>query len=241
MFDDSDDVEQTRKDLCWLMECLVQRDMSYLSRRPTTPRLYKSGVRYEMPKQFAGVCLEVAILKKALGRAARNVDVARILDLVQAVLGGEHFVDIGVLLEKGSHDCDSLACWRAAELRQYGGIEARPYMTHRTRLDGGITYHALVLWPPIPGVPYETSEDPSLLLGMGGEAKAAERQAEIQKNAERCEILRDAKLGRSQDGEIAALEEALGLKASPRGGQKDEIAQLLSSILGENQPTRLTG
>lgn len=212
LFDPGDNIEMTRKNLCWMLEALTQRNQSYLSARPSTPNLYKSNVRYEVPQQFAGEVEEVSVLKKALGSAARRPEVVRVLDLMQEILGGERFRDIGRIIEKGAVDCDNLACWRAAELRQKG-IKARPFMTHRKRPDGGTTYHALVLWPPIPTVPYVTAEDPSLLLGMGGADRTAERQEEIRKNIERCDILKRWKLtspGGVSEGDV--LEDVLGLR-----------------------------
>lgn len=197
LFGDGDDVERARKALCWFMEALVQRNIDYLKVNPGTPRLYRSGVKYQVPMQFDGDCEEVKILREALGSAAKTSRVAGVLDLVQAVLGGERFRDIGRIIENGGGDCDNLATWRVAELRQQG-IQARPFMTHRQRLDGGTTYHALVLWPPINELGRVgnmapdhlwTSEDPSLLLGMGGAERAADRDEEVRKNKERCELL----------------------------------------------------
>jgi hypothetical protein len=40
-------------------------------------------------------------------------------------------------------------------------------------------YHAIVQWPD------GSSEDPSLILGMGGASRADDRREEIRKNAER--------------------------------------------------------
>lgn len=203
MFGPGDDEKETRKDLSWLLEGLTWRNAGYLKARPDTPRLYKSGVVYRRPKQFTGDCDETKILKAALGKSARNSDVRKALDLVQAVLGGEHFCDIGVILEMGAIDCDGLACFRAAELRQ-AGIKASPYLTHRKRWDGGTTYHALVIWPPFGPVTYTTTEDPSLLLGMGGKDREKDRLKEIRKNQERCDILRGMKNGASAlfDGDL---------------------------------------
>jgi hypothetical protein len=214
MFAPADDVTETRKDLCWWLEALTQRNQDYLKQRPNTPRLYKSGVKYEAPKQFDSECEEVATLRKALGTAARRSDVARVLDKVQGVLGGEHFCDIGVILELGGIDCDGLACWRAAELRQ-AGIQAQPYLTHRTRLDGGTTYHALVLWPPFGRNPYPTSEDSSLILGMSQPARAADREEELRKNRERCEDIRalGGDVRRPAEEELA---EILGVRRAPQ-------------------------
>lgn len=226
MFDAGDERTQTEKDLCWWLEALVQRNMSYLKARPSTPRLYKSGVVYSAPKQFSGDVEEVRILKSALGKAARQADVRRALDLIQQVLSGEHFCDIGVILRRGNIDCDGLASYRVAELRQRG-IQARPFMTSRTRLDGGTTYHALVRWPPIPTVPYETTEDPSLLLGMGGSARAADRAKEIEKNQERCSILK--KYGIQATGSASPLfsdgEDILGLRR-PSGAPDAVVAEI---------------
>lgn len=198
MFSDDDDIERTRKDLCWFMEALVQRNVDYLKARPSTPKMYKSGIRYQVPMQFDGECREAKVLRQALGSVARsNAQVAEVLGLVQSVFGGERFRDVGRILENGGGDCDNIASWRVAELRQ-AGIEARPYMTHRMRSDGGTTYHALVRWPPINELGRVgnkapdhlwTTEDPSLLLGMGGAERNADRNEEIRKNQERCDLL----------------------------------------------------
>lgn len=144
-----------------------------------------------VPQQFGGDCEEVKIIRDALGRSAKSGNVARALETVQAALGGERFRDIGRILENGGGDCDNMSAWRTAELRQLGNVAARPFMTHRLRLDGGSTYHALVLWPPFGSCNYETSEDPSLMLGMGGAGRATDRLEEIRKNEERCDILRE--------------------------------------------------
>lgn len=209
-FSPEDDVDATRKDLMWLLEALTQRNQNYLAHHPNAPRLYKSGVKYEVPAQFNGECEEVRVLRSALGKVANRRDVAATLSLIQDVFGGERFRDYGRVLENGGGDCDNLACIRVAELRQ-AGIKAKPFMTHRKRLGGGTTYHALVRWPPIPGVPYETTEDPSLLLGMGGEAKKKEREEEIRKNIERRDHLLAARNGRV-DMSVDLLEDVLGLK-----------------------------
>lgn len=218
MFDDDDDVERTRKTLIWCMEALVQRNQEYLKQRPKTPRLYKSGVCYAVPQQFAGECDEVQVLKRALGRTAKRGDVAAVLRLIQEVFGGERFRDIGRILENGGGDCDNLSCWRVAELRQ-AGVAARPYMTHRPRFGGGTTYHALVLWPPHDSIPYETSEDPSLLLGMGGESRVRERLEEIRKDVERSDILRAraaAPVAVADASLDAVLSDVLGIRRAPR-------------------------
>jgi hypothetical protein len=183
MFEPDGDPEGSRTDLGWVLQALTARDQQYLKDHPKTPLLYQSGVVYEKPAQFSGDCAEVATLKAALGSSSKDPKVADALDMVQAVLGGERFRDIGRIIEKGAVDCDNLACWRAAELRQ-SGIAASPYITWKQRSDGGVTYHVLVRWPD------NTLEDPSLLLGMGGPARKADRQKEIDKNAERVQMVK---------------------------------------------------
>lgn len=183
MFEPDGDPSGARTDLGWVLESLTQRDQQYLKDHPNTPLLYQSGVVYEKPMQFSGDCPEVATLKAALGSSATIPKVVDALEMVQAVLGGERFRDVGRIIEKGAVDCDNLACWRAAELRQ-NDIAASPYITWKQRSDGGVTYHVLVRWPD------NTLEDPSLLLGMGGPGRQADRQKEIDKNAERVQMVK---------------------------------------------------
>lgn len=183
LFSPGDERKEAEKDLSWFLEALTQRNQDYLRQNPGTPKLYKSGVVYERPLQFQGEPTESRVLREALGIKAKEPKVAEALSAIQMVFGGERFCDIGVILRRGSIDCDGLACWRVAELRQ-AGIHAVPYMSSRKRPDGGTTYHALVLWPD------GTSEDPSLLLGMGGPDRAADRAQQISWNQERCDRLR---------------------------------------------------
>jgi hypothetical protein len=77
-----------------------------------------------------------------------------------------------------THNCDNVASWRAAELRELG-VNAKPYITWRQRPDGGYTYHVVTRYPD------GTIEDPSLLLGMGGIARDADRKEEERKLGER--------------------------------------------------------
>lgn len=215
----------------WFLEALVQRNQDYLARNPNTPKLYKSGVKWSAPKQMEGDCQEVKILVQALGAKARDPQVHKVLDKVQDVLGGEHFCDIGVILELGEIDCDGIAAFRVAELRQ-AGIQARPFMTSRSRPDGGTTYHALVIWPPLGPCNYETSEDPSLLLGMYQPERKRDRDAELQKNQERLEILRrygkaalrpQANVPSSNYDGLQldnALDELMGMPKRGKGGRK---------------------
>ena len=119
--------------------------------------------------------------------------------------GVEVFRDYVRMMENGGGDCDNMASLRAAEL-SVAGINGVPYMTNRPQPNGkGTIYHALVKH-----IYDGSSEDPSLILGMGGEAKKAERREECRKNVERYDNLwraaqfRVAQLPRSQQ-EAAAI------------------------------------
>jgi hypothetical protein len=216
LFGDGDkDVHETRQDLMWIQEALVKRNQNYLKQRPNSPPLYRSGVKYMLPNQFDGEPEEVSVLRAALGNKLKDPKVASVLDTCLQVFGGERFRDIGRIIENGGGDCDNLAAWRVAELRQ-AGIEAMSYMTNRRRMDGGTTYHALVLWPPFANVPYVTSEDPSLLLGMSQPDRKADRDEEIRKNVERCDLIRRYGVkpvaGAPSSSFEADVEDVLGLR-----------------------------
>ena len=89
-----------------------------------------------------------------------------------------------------------------------------------------------MLWPPIPTVPYVTSEDPSLLLGMGGADRTAERQEEIRKNIERCDILKRWKLtspAATSEGDV--LEDVLGLRRGRSTANVDVAVAELDRLL----------
>lgn len=60
------------------------------------------------------------------------------------------------VLLNGWGDCEDLACWRAAELRVYDAIPARPHVIWT----GPRLLHVVVLYPD------GTLEDPSKVLGM---------------------------------------------------------------------------
>ena len=106
-----------------------------------------------------------------------------------------------------THNCDNVAAWRTAELREVLGIEAKPYITWRTRPDGGTTYHVIVRWPD------GTSEDPSLLLGMSQPERAADRAEEQRKLGERMgDFL--AGLKRTRDANAAIQTVFGGLQAA---------------------------
>ena len=178
LFDTDTGKDSSRKGLLWLLESLTRWNQLYLKDNPGTPLLYQSGIRYAVPEQFQKAKNSpLRVISEAL-KNTRDRKVLEALDEINAMCGGEHFRDIPALIENREGDCDNVACYRVAELR-HRGIAAQPYITWRRRPTGGMTYHALVRWPD------GSSEDPSLLLGMGGEEKAKERAEEIRKNAER--------------------------------------------------------
>lgn len=79
--------------------------------------------------------------------------------------GQEEWLDIGEIRRRGGGDCEELAAWRVAELREKG-IDARPAWRHRrVRAPSGrlcSLYH-IIVWIPGVGI-----DDPSARLGMGG-------------------------------------------------------------------------
>jgi hypothetical protein len=172
---------QSEDCLLWLMEMIAWHNLKFLEAHPETPRLYESHVRYALPDQIAECRIDhrrLGDIAKMLRKYGASDDTAT--SVINFLSGVEVFRDIPRILEKGRVDCDNLACYRLAELWR-ASIKARAYMTSRPNGDGGTTYHALVLLPD------GSSEDPSLILGMGGEDRASERKEEIRKNVERHE------------------------------------------------------
>lgn len=81
--------------------------------------------------------------------------------------GTEDWQDIYTTLEKRWGDCEDLACFRVAELRETFKRQASPFVTYRRGPDGAFHYHALVICRSPDGV--WRLEDPSRKLGMGFE------------------------------------------------------------------------
>lgn len=127
--------ERSELQVLVLLEALTLLDQLYLNEHPETPLLYdqyrQGKIKYKLPAQ---------------------------LDVDKTAFQGETFRDIPRIMENGGGDCDNIASWRVAELRQLG-IAARPYITNRRDGDRTI-YHVIVLWPD------GSSEDPCLLIGM---------------------------------------------------------------------------
>lgn len=196
-FESEQDRDDSEEILMRFLGLVSRINLRYRKRNPTTPRLYDSKVVYAIPDQLARPAPDKAKLVK-LGNMLRDMDVdddslAMILRIVNGI---EIFLDIPSLYRRGKGDCNELAPVRIAELWE-AGIAASPYLTKRQNDRGGWTYHALVLWPD------GSAEDPSLILGMGGAARAADRQEEIRKNIERVQ------------NHIAAAKELLETHPSP--------------------------
>lgn len=162
MFRDERDQARSQYVLLWLMEALCRVNQSLIrsaekdakaGKGEKIPLLYRAGVHYEREPP-----------------------------------GQEHWPDMVTLLSlfdgPGQYpgpwgDCEDLACWRVAELREAeshkdetgkrvgGGVKARPFAKWRRGSEGQFNYHALVLRPD------GKIEDPSLTLGMRKEAEFA--------------------------------------------------------------------
>lgn len=165
--------------LMWILGTISRLNRLYLERHPDTPSLYSSGVVYTPPDQAAAPVVDKDKLKKLFSLLkSMNLEPETGLMIYRLVKGAEVFLDIPALYRRGRGDCNELAPVRVAELWR-AGIAATPYLTKDRNDRGGWSYHALVKWPD------GSSEDPSLILGMGGPEREADRQEEIRKNKER--------------------------------------------------------
>lgn len=178
LFSDENDRANSQKRVLWLLQALTNCNRLYLQQHPDTPLIYKSGIVYKAPQQFEPDTKEIAELRAFLKQNGASGKTTAALDAISKMVGGEIFREIPRIIENGGGDCDNVASWRVAELCERG-IDAQPYITWRRRLDGGWTYHVIVRWPD------GSSEDPSLLLGMGGEGRASDRREEERKLGER--------------------------------------------------------
>lgn len=179
-FESEKDRASSQKRVLILLNALTWCNQLYLREHPETPLIYSSNIEYKVPAQFEREYLPEVEKVRAwlLKKGAPDEIAAAFKDMADQLGAGEHFREIPRIIENGGGDCDNLAAWRAAELRERG-IMARPFITWRQRADGGTTYHVCVLWPD------GTHEDPSLLCGMGGAAREADRAEEERKLAER--------------------------------------------------------
>ena len=147
------DQARSQYSLLWCMEALVRinqshirqfRKLAQMGKVPAPyPPIYRSGVHYE-PE--AGT--------------EEWLDIPNII----SVSGGTFKGPWG--------DCEDLACWRTAELREdlHNPMKAKPFAKWRRKPDGSYAYHALTL------LPNGSLEDPSLVLGMANEPEFAKLQ-----------------------------------------------------------------
>lgn len=91
-------------------------------------------------------------------------------------LGEEFWLDALQVLQKRFADCEDMSAYRAAELRVYHGIAARPTFIFGIDPRGVQLYHCRVRYPASAGPQHasaklignEFEEDPSVVLGMRG-------------------------------------------------------------------------
>lgn len=119
-----------------VLEALVLVDQMYL-RLHRCPELYKSGVRY----------MEEPLHQVTLGHVGKAQRI-------------EEFAAIPAVIERGFGDCDDLAPWRCAELREHGEPAKIRIQWKRNPENGMKLFHIVVRRAN------GTIEDPSLLLGM---------------------------------------------------------------------------
>lgn len=129
------------------LDLLLVADVEYLRAHPETPRIYKSGVRYQREplvteiKQMYPQCISPC----------------------QAPIHPETWQAIPYCLKSREADCEDLASWAAAERIVRDGIAANTAFSWR-EVQGPLgpmsVYHIFVR------LPNGTVEDPSLKLGM---------------------------------------------------------------------------
>lgn len=218
-FDDPEVCESSEKFLMALLghNCVVNH--RYLREHPEVPLLYESGVVYAPPDQ-SGKASRVS--SSALERVAKllkkeGAETHKVEAVLHLLNGTEEFLDVPALYARGCGDCNELVPVRVAELWR-AGIMACPLLV-KHEVPGGIVYHAMVKWPD------GSDEDPSLILGMGGRDRAADRAEEIRKNRERWENFLDE-----------------GKRAIAEGASPERIAQQidLMGLIPRRKPPQRT-
>jgi hypothetical protein len=180
-FDTPQEQSDSEDILVRMMGLISRVNLQFLKKNSDTKSLYESGVVYTPPDQADGrPPLKRRDLRKLLAMLRdMGADPETALMIVRMMRGIEVFLDIPTLYRRGKGDCNELVPVRVAELWR-AGIAASPYLAKAgTNSNGGKSYHAQVLWPD------GSIEDPSLILGMGNEARAEDRKEEIRKNGER--------------------------------------------------------
>lgn len=179
--------------LLWKLMILTLRNFWFLLDNSDYPHLYDTDMVYLLPEQLERkpTRRQLKAMRNFLRSTMKMTDdeIEHHIDLAKGV---EIFRDIPRMQAHGGGDCDNWAAARAAEIcvaahRLGGNARARPYLVWREEGDRMI-YHAKVLHSD------GSDEDPSIIKGMGGEDRAADRLEECRKNYERYDNLwQDAK------------------------------------------------
>lgn len=119
-----------------ILEALVMADQLYI-RTHRVPPIYESGVRYQ----------EEPVNQANLPGSGGTYRI-------------EEFAAIPAIMERGWGDCDDLAPWRCAELREHGEPAKIRIQWKKNPETGQKLYHIVVRRAD------GRIEDPSLLLGM---------------------------------------------------------------------------
>lgn len=135
------DHPRSRKKLLWMLEALTRGDQEFLQDNPSFPSLFDP---------------------------MRGIPGLETVEYIPEVTT-EEWLDIETALDEGGGDCEDLAAWRCAELRngvllpdgrRLPPVKAMPHIKWRTMGDKSNRFHALV------ELPDGTIEDPSERLGM---------------------------------------------------------------------------
>lgn len=199
-FESGRDRRHSEDILTRILGVVSRMNLQYLERRPGTRLLYDSGVTYSAPDQVRAPRPRPEQLRELFALLKRmDLDPETALMVYRIVRGAEVFLDIPSLYRRGHGDCNEIVpvriaeCWRA-------GLRPSPYITKQRNSRGGWTYHVVLLHED------GSSEDPSIILGMGGPARADERAEEIRKNVERHETYCQAADALADGGEAPRLE-----------------------------------
>ena len=183
-FDTPEERWRSEQILLYHMMILTLRNFWFLLDNPDYPKLYDSGMCYLLPEQLERrpKASQIRALKKFL-KTKMGMSDAEAQHHVDLAMGVEIFRDIPRMEENGGGDCDNWAAARAAEIcvaayRIGAKSKARPYLVWREEGDRMI-YHAKVLHGD------GSDEDPSIIMGMGGPERHADRFEECRKNYER--------------------------------------------------------
>lgn len=216
-FDTPEERWRSEQLLLYKLMILTLRNFWFLLDNPDFPKLYDTDMIYMLPEQLERRPKDSQIdaLKKFLTtQMGMSVDEAQHhLDLARGV---EIFRDVPRMLEHGGGDCDNWAAARAAEVcvaaHRIGAVaKTRPYLVWHEDGDRMI-YHAKVLHGD------GSDEDPSIIKGMGGADRIADRREECRKNYERYDNMWESakRIMASEDfpSEEARVARAAELKAS---------------------------